>query len=89
MSSTAARTTGGALVGVLVAALTAGAIAWARNMESEVREGFQGVRHELSELHRTIGNKLDSVIEFRGAATTMLQEHERRLRVIESRASVR
>ena len=83
MSSYTAKATGGALAGALIAALMAGAIFWARSMQTEVREGFRAVRTELQTLNYHMSSKLDPLLEFRGAAQTQLHEIERRVGRIE------
>ena len=89
MSTSAAKATGGALAGVLIASLTAGAIFWARQMETQVREGFRNVRVELQELNWHMASRLDPLLEFRGSARAHIHALEKRVERIESAASAR
>lgn len=77
------KATGGVIVGGLIAALTAGAIFWARSVDNNLR----GMRSEISQLNRDLGLKLDQVIEFRGAALMQLRMHDERLDRVEERLS--
>lgn len=80
---------GNAAIGILGTALVAGAIFWARQMETEVRDGFQGVRHDLQAISMSLAQRLDPVLEFKGSAGEKLKGLDARVVRLESQASAR
>lgn len=76
------RNTAGILLGALLAALTAGAIFWARAVDTNLR----GLRDDLNTLNKDLGVKLDRIIEFRGATRIHLESHGKRLDRLEHAA---
>lgn len=87
MASSAQK--GGVAAGILATGLIAGGIFWARQMETEVREGFKGVRSDLQSISLELTRRLDPVLEFKGAANVQLKSLDARIGRLESNASVR